>query len=98
MAFGQGFLQSFDDVFQRNHWFDFEESAQYNHIECFGIVHLVGGIHSINAVNMDILTGRWINDAIAVVDEYTTRFHFAFKLLQRRLVEDNGCVVFAEDR
>ena len=86
MAFGKGFPQTFNDILQCHHGFDFQQSAQHNHVECLGVVHLVGCIHGINAVDVDVLACGWIDDAVSVVDKYAARLYFAFKLFYLTIV------------
>ena len=60
----------------------FNNTTQYNHVECLGVVHFIGGIHGVDAVNVDVLTRRRVDDAVTVVDKYASGFYLAFEFLQ----------------
>ena len=97
MALGQGLLQALDHVVKRHHGLDLQQAAQHNHVEGFAVVHLVGGIHGVDAVDLYILARGGMDDAVAVKNQYSARLHFALKLLERGLVQDDGGIVAAQD-
>lgn len=90
-------FQSLDNVFQSHDRSNLQQTAQYNHVECFGVVHLIGGIHSVDAVNVDILTCGRVDNAVAVVDKYAAGLYLTLELLQRGLVQNDSRVVFAQN-
>jgi len=96
VAFGEGLFQSFDDAVEADHGYDFEQSAEHDHIE--GLLHIefVGGVHRVDAVNVDVGARDGFVDAVAIVYQYAAAFDFRFKLVHRRLIEDDGDVVFVE--
>ena len=82
MTFGQGLLQASEYAIQRNHRFQFQQSTQYDHVECFGIIHFIGCIHCVDAIHFDIFTRRRVDDAISVVNQDTARLYLTFEFLQ----------------
>ena len=51
-------------------------------VECFGIVHLVGCIHCVDTIYLNILAGRRVDNSVTVINQDTAGFHFAFKLFE----------------
>ena len=98
VTFRQSLAQSFHHTFDRYDGANFQQSSQYNHVESLGHFSFVGFVHGINAIHMDVLACRRVDDAVSVVNQYSTRLYLALKLGKRRLVQDDGCVILAENR
>jgi len=94
---GEGLLQTLVDELGAHDGFQFQETAEDNHVEHLGDTHFLSLLGSSNLIDVDILTGGLMGNAIGVVDQQTTRLHRALKLVERLLVEDDGGVVFADD-
>ena len=98
MAFRERFFQSFQNVFERYHRFDFQQSAQNKHIESFRVFHFGGGVHGVDTVNVYIGAGRSVVYAVTVIDEYAAGFYFTLEFFERRLIENDGNIKFVENR
>ena len=59
-----------------------QQTTQNNHVEDLTVFHLGSLIHGVNLVDGDVLTGRLVDDAEAVVDEDTSGLDLRFELLQ----------------
>ena len=97
MALRKSLLERFLYAIGTKHWSNLQQSAQHNHVKHRTILHLGSLVHGVNLIHGDVLTRRLLDDAKAVVDQDATRLDFRLKLLQRRLVQHYGNIVFAED-
>ena len=77
-----GISALYEYAIQRNHRFQFQQSTQYDHVECFGIIHFIGCIHCVDAIHFDIFTRRRVDDTISVVNQDTARLYLTFEFLQ----------------
>ena len=59
-----------------------QQSAEHNHIEHLRVLHLGSLIHSIDAIDVDIVALRNIEDTEAVVDENATGLHLRQELVE----------------
>ena len=82
MTLGQRLEERFLHTLVTYNGANLEKSAKHNHIEHLRVLHLGSLVHSIDAIDGDILSRRRIDDSKAVVDEYSTRFDFRFKLVE----------------
>ena len=48
---------------------DVYKRQKYNHVECFGVVHLVGCVHGIDTIYLDILAGRRVDNSVTVINQ-----------------------------
>lgn len=49
-------------------------------LNALALFHFIGGIHGVDAVNVDVLTRRRVDDAVTVVDKYASGFYLAFRI------------------
>ena len=82
VTFGKCLFQSFDDVLQGHDGSDFQQSAKYDHVECFRVIHFIRRVHGIDAVDVDILSRRRVDDAVTVVDKNAARLYLTLEFLQ----------------
>ena len=73
-----------------------EQAAQHHHVEHLDHAQGGGGIHRIDAVNIDVLARGRSADAVTVVDERSAGLDLGLELLQRRLVQHDGGIVTAQ--
>ena len=96
MPFGQGLVESFLHASVADDRAYFQQSAEYDHVEHLSVFHLRRLVHGVDAIDVDVASGGRIEDAVAVVDEYSAWLHLWLKLLERWLVEHHGDVVSTE--
>ena len=94
---GQGFLKTLVDELGTDNGFQFEETAEDNHVENLGDTHFLSLLSGSNLVDVDIFAGGLAGDSVGVVNQQAARLHSILKLVERLLVEDDGSVVFADD-
>ena len=62
VTFRECLFQSLDNVLQRYDGSNLQQSAKHNHIESLCVVHFIGCIHGVDAVNVYILAGRRVDE------------------------------------
>ena len=97
MALGQRVLQTFVDVLLVDNGFQFEEATEDDHVEDLADAELLSFGGSGNLVDVDVLTGGFVGDAVGVVDEQTTGLDTVLELVEGLLVEDDGSVEGVDD-
>ena len=80
VALGQGVLQTFVDVLLVDDGFQLEEATEDHHVEDLADAELLGFGGSGDLVDVDVLTGGLVGDAVGVIDEVTAGLHAALKL------------------
>ena len=97
VALGQRLPQRLHHVVDRDDGMELQEGAKDEHVETLHHLQLSRGIHGVDAPCLDVCARRRVGDAIAVIDECAAGTHLWFELFERRLVEEDGRVVAAED-
>ena len=82
MTFGQRLEQGAVQTFGAHHGADLEQTAEHYHVKNLGVLHVGCFVHGVYAVDVDVLAGGWIDDAVAVVDKDAAGFNLRLKLLQ----------------
>ena len=98
MALGQRLEQSLLKAVGGHYGADFQQSAEHNHVEHLRILHLGSLVHGVDAIDVDVIAHGSLGDAEAVVDEDAAGLHLRQELVERRLIEHDGHVIFTEDR
>ncbi len=69
MTFGQRLEQGAVQTFVAHHWADLEQTAEHYHVKNLGVLHVGCFVHGVYSVDVDVLAGGRIDDAVAVVDK-----------------------------
>lgn len=96
VAFGQGLLEALVEHFGGDKGFNLEETTENDHIEQLGDAELIGLVGGCHLVDVDVLAGGVMGNAVGVVDEEAARLHCRLELVHRLLVEDDGSVELVE--
>ena len=91
-------MQSLHHVFHCCDGAHLEESAKDEHVEHLRIACTCSLFHGVNAIDIDVVALGWLNDGVSIVDDGAAWLHLWLELLQRGLVEHDGCVVGTDDR
>ncbi len=90
--------ESLVDVLERYDRLHLEICSHDSHVVYLRVSYLCGNVNCINPADLDVGSGRRIDDSVRVVDEKSSRFHSALELVERLLVEDDCCIVLRHDR
>ena len=93
----QGVTQTLFDVLVVDDGTHLQEGTQDDHVEHLAVAHIGGELCAFDAVDMDVLTGGLVGDAVGVIDEVATGLHFVLKLVERLLIQNDGSVESVED-
>ena len=74
-----------------------QETAENQHIEHLRVTRAGSLFHGIDTIDVDVIALRWLNDRMSIVDDSATGLHLWLELLQRRLIEHDGCIVGTDD-
>ena len=69
MALGQGVFETFVDVLLVDDGFQLQEATEDDHVEDLADAELLGFGGSGDLVDVDVLAGGLVGDAVGVVDE-----------------------------
>ncbi len=69
MTLRQGLVKSLVEAVCTYDRTNLEESTEYNHVEYLRVLQLCSLVHGINAIYVDVLSGRKVDDAESVIDE-----------------------------
>ena len=81
-ALRQGVTQTLFDVLVVNDGTHLKESTQDDHVEHLAVAHVGGELSAFDAVDVDVLAGGLVGDAVRIVDEITTGLHLVLKLVE----------------
>ncbi len=96
-ALRQAVTQTFFDILVVDDGAHLQESTQDDHVEHLAVAHVGGELCAFDAVDVDVLTGGLVGDAVGVVDEVATGLHLVLKLVERLLIQNDGSVESVED-
>lgn len=93
----EGFLKTLVDKFASNDGLQFQETTEDDHVEDLGDAHFLSLLGSGDLVDVDVLAGGLVSDAVGVVDQQAAGLHSLLELVERLLVEHDSGVVLADD-
>lgn len=97
VTFRQHLAEGTDDVVDADDGAGMEQTAEDEHVEDFGVLHVGCGLHGVDVQASDVGARGRREDAVGVVDESAFGFYQWFELVERGLVEHDGGVVAVDD-
>ena len=79
-ALRQAVTQTLFDILVVDDGANLQECTQDDHVEHLAVAHVGGELCAFDAVDVDVLTGGLVGDAVGVVDEVATGLHLVLKL------------------
>ena len=94
---GQAVTQTLFDVLVVDDGTELQESTQDDHVEHLAVSHVRSELSALDGVNVNVLAGWLLGDAVGIIKEVAAGFHFVLELVERLLIEDNCGVESVED-